>query len=223
MQSYTLFKNTPIRIHLSSLDNTAKMLAEFADLVHLEPAEDVGGIQVLIDSSEHSLAETDPIQQSLGQGETWRSFNVRNLIRVHQNPGKDRYLCELRPYPSSNPTQLVMWILISMVINAVLALLSDRLLLIHGALITDGDNGYLLTGPSGVGKSTAASRVPLPWYAPADDTVVAVSTPEGYMLYPLPTWSQLDSDPRAFRPADLNMPYRLSGVYFLEQSTMDAV
>ena len=111
----------------------------------------------------------------------------------------------------------------TLVVGGILALLSDRILLIHGALITNGDRGYVLTGPSGAGKSTAASRVPLPWRAPADDLIAAVATPSGYLLYPLPTWSQLDSGPEGFQPPDLNKPYRLSGIYFLEQSAKDAI
>ncbi len=88
------------------------------------------------------------------------------------------------------------WALISMLFNSILAVRSDSIFLIHGALLVNGEAGYVLTGPCGVGKSTAAARVPPPWRAVADDMVAVMRTPAGYVVYPLPTWSQLYYRPR---------------------------
>lgn len=144
-----------------------------------------------------------------------------------ESPGRDLFLCgilgDTGGYPADFSAMQRKYLLVSTLVNSVLALLSDRLLLLHCALVTSGTEGHVLVGRSGVGKSTAASRVPPPWRAPADDMVAAVRTEGGYVLHPLPTWSQLIIDPDRFRVIDVNERYSLSGIHFLEQSPMDRI
>lgn len=83
--------------------------------------------------------------------------------------------------------------------------------LLHSALVacspfpaaqSGGANGYeedgavLLTGPSGVGKSTASARLPLPWRALCDDMTMVVHPSDwqpggsAFWAHPWPTWSR---------------------------------
>ena len=64
--------------------------------------------------------------------------------------------------------------------------------LIHGALAARDGTGVLLTGVSGVGKSTASERLAPPWCSLCDDTALVVRDSAGaYWAHPWPTWSRL--------------------------------
>lgn len=59
---------------------------------------------------------------------------------------------------------------------------------VHGMA---GQTGLLLAGRSGVGKSTAARRLPPPWRSLCDDVTLIVRDPAGrYWAHPFPTWSR---------------------------------
>jgi SynChlorMet cassette protein ScmC len=64
--------------------------------------------------------------------------------------------------------------------------------LVHGALASRAGTGVLLTGVSGVGKSTASARLAPPWRSLCDDTALVVRDADGaYWAHPWPTWSRL--------------------------------
>ena len=64
-------------------------------------------------------------------------------------------------------------------------------LLLHAALVCKGDDGVLLLGGSGSGKTTASRRIPAPWRACCDDYTLVVRDPQGdYWAHPWPTWSR---------------------------------
>jgi len=54
---------------------------------------------------------------------------------------------------------------------------------VHGGLI---DNGCILAGNSGSGKSTCCRRSP--WSALCDDTSLIIKTKSGYLAHPWPSW-----------------------------------
>lgn len=65
-------------------------------------------------------------------------------------------------------------------------------LLVHGALVEKSDAGVILAGPGGVGKSTAAGRLPAPWRTLSDDMCLVVKGRDGgYWAHPWPTLSRL--------------------------------
>jgi SynChlorMet cassette protein ScmC len=88
-------------------------------------------------------------------------------------------------------------------------------LLVHGALAEWHGKGVILTGKSGVGKSTASSRLKAPWKSLCDDATLIVRAPTGqYMAHPWPTWSRLfDGDPDASWPVGNGVP--LAGIFFI--------
>lgn len=94
-------------------------------------------------------------------------------------------------------------------------------LLLHGALAEYRGAGYLMAGPSGVGKSTASSRLPPPHRSLCDDRTLVVRDNRGlYWAHPWPTWSQLlKGKPTGSRPVEDAVPLR--GIFFLSQSTSE--
>jgi SynChlorMet cassette protein ScmC len=94
-------------------------------------------------------------------------------------------------------------------------------LLLHGALAVRDGAGFILAGPSGVGKSTASRRLPLPWQSLSDDCVLVVRGPDGlYWAHPWPTWSLLrDNGPVKSWPVEQAVPLR--ALLFLQQAASD--
>lgn len=96
--------------------------------------------------------------------------------------------------------------------------------LAHGALAlipgVSGE-GILLAAPGGAGKTTASSRLPLPWVSLCDDTTLIVRDAEGtYWAHPWPTWSRfLWGGPGG--SWDTPRAVRLRAIFFLEQAPRD--
>jgi SynChlorMet cassette protein ScmC len=96
-------------------------------------------------------------------------------------------------------------------------------LLLHAALAVHHGVGFVLAGPSGVGKSTASRRMPAPWQSLSDDCVLVVRSKDGlYWAHPWPTWSLLRKRGTiASWPVERAVP--LKALLFLTQSTFDRV
>jgi SynChlorMet cassette protein ScmC len=94
-------------------------------------------------------------------------------------------------------------------------------LLLHGALAVRAGAGFILAGPSGIGKSTASRRLPAPWKSLSDDCVLVVRDPDGlHWAHPWPTWSLLrDSGPTESWPVEQAVP--LKALLFLRHSRCD--
>jgi SynChlorMet cassette protein ScmC len=94
-------------------------------------------------------------------------------------------------------------------------------LLLHGALAECKGAGYIMAGPSGVGKSTASSRLPLPHRSLCDDKTLVVRDRTGrYWAHPWPTWSLFHNGrPDGSWPVEDAVP--LQGVFFLSQSAFE--
>ena len=209
-----------LSLSFSSSDETAGLVHDLADLLSLRRTEIPGDVHAIVYSCSRPTEAVASIVREADQT-GWRSYDVRGLLTVHERPDRGLFLCGVRDLPTAYGDPRMGWIVISVLVCSLLALLTDRVLLIHGALVTNGGTGYVLTGPSGVGKSTAASRVPSPWNAAADDLMAAVRTKEGYVLHPLPTWSQLTLDEEPYRPVEVTASFSVGGIYFLEQSATD--
>jgi signal peptidase I len=100
--------------------------------------------------------------------------------------------------------------------------------LVHGVLAELDGVGVVLAGTSQVGKSTAARRLPAPWRALADDTVlIAPDTGGGYRAHPWPTWSRFfDGEAEVGDENgswDVQSPVPLAAVFFLSQAAEDRV
>jgi hypothetical protein len=94
-------------------------------------------------------------------------------------------------------------------------------LLLHGALAEYKGAGYLMAGPSGVGKSTSSRRLPPPHRSLSDDRTLVVRDRVGrYWAHPWPTWSRfLNGDTDCSWPVEEAVPLR--GIFFLRQSASE--
>lgn len=218
---YILF-SSPFAIEFSALDETEELLEECASFLNLRTSDGNADIKVYLVSTDGDPSTKGLIRERWVPDNRWKTYTIRDWVTIRESPDRTTYICCI-PFLSDDRTALRKWILLSMVFNEILAILSDRILLIHGALLVNGERGYVLTGRGGIGKSTAAARVPPPWQAEADDMIAVMATPEGYVAYPLPTWSQLYEDPARHRGGDMNLHHPLSGIYLLEQSATDEV
>lgn len=96
-------------------------------------------------------------------------------------------------------------------------------ILLHGALAVRGDEGVILAGRSGSGKSTVSRRLPPPWQSLGDDlTLVMPDGRGGFLAHPMPTLSQA-YDGSAGGPWEIERASALRGIFFLEQNPSDSV
>ena len=95
-------------------------------------------------------------------------------------------------------------------------------LVAHSALFARDEDGILLIGPSGMGKSTCARRIGHPWSALCDDQVLVVKTDQTYQCHPLPTWSTLWGNPEG-RSWNIHRHVKLRAIFFLERSDTNQV
>jgi SynChlorMet cassette protein ScmC len=94
-------------------------------------------------------------------------------------------------------------------------------LLLHGALIERDGTGVILAGTGGVGKTTAAMRIPSPWQALSDDQTLVVRDRQGsYWAHPWPTWSSFMFGGKG-GSWDVQSAIPLRAIFFLEQAEMD--
>ncbi|HIH02646.1 MAG TPA: hypothetical protein HA263_01945 [Methanoregulaceae archaeon] len=218
---HTLLDAPPVRVQVSALDETADLVEMLARVMQAGPPGAPGGIDMHLHASS-TPPRVDGLFDGEGSPASWRSYCVRDRVLIRESPSRGEYLCGVPGYPVKYPSAQVRWHLASFITGGLLSLLSDRLLLVHGALIADGDAGHVLAGASGAGKSTAAARVPAPWRGVADDMLAAVATEDGYALLPLPTWSAFDADPEAVHAVETDRTFSLAGLWFLEPSPADA-
>jgi signal peptidase I len=106
--------------------------------------------------------------------------------------------------------------------------------LLHGALASKGVTatapaacGVILAGPSTVGKTTASSRLPMPWRSLSDDATLVVPDAQGcYWAHPWPTWSRFYSYADDHLPGgswDVQQAVSLRALFFLSQAPEDRV
>jgi SynChlorMet cassette protein ScmC len=94
-------------------------------------------------------------------------------------------------------------------------------LLIHGALAERKGFGAILTGPSGVGKTTASKRIQPPWRSLSDDLTLVTCDDQGrYWAHPWPTWSRFD-DGGLGGSWDVGYAIPLKALFFLSQARED--
>jgi SynChlorMet cassette protein ScmC len=133
-------------------------------------------------------------------------------IRLLRHGGR----CEFQAPVSTT----VLHIQLSIVAQAIARQTQERGgLLLHGALAELDGRGVVLAGPSGAGKTTASHRLPPPWSAHSDDSVLVVGDTDGrYWAHPWPTWSRFGFTDDIHHSWDVSHAVPLAGVCFLNQS-----
>jgi SynChlorMet cassette protein ScmC len=94
-------------------------------------------------------------------------------------------------------------------------------LLLHGALAELSGYGVVLSGPSGVGKTTVSRRLPPPWRSLSDDMTLVVRDDEGaYWAHPWPSWGSVAQGEKALT-WNVDHAVLLKAMFFLEQAPQD--
>ena len=95
--------------------------------------------------------------------------------------------------------------------------------LIHGALAERDGMGVILAAPSGMGKTTASNRLPLPWRSLCDDTTLVVRDAQGNCWgHPWPTWSRFQNNGPG-GSWDVQNAVPLKGIFILARAEEDRV
>jgi hypothetical protein len=98
---------------------------------------------------------------------------------------------------------------------------------LHGGLAVRDGRGYLFTAPPGGGKTTALSRIPLPWRVRADDAALVWPDSAGaFRASPLPTWSVLlgvNSPLPAIGRWHVGDSWPIAGVILLEKAAHERI
>jgi SynChlorMet cassette protein ScmC len=157
-------------------------------------------------------------------GEQWIVITIRSRIRIRKKENSSDFFFELMvdqkelEYDFNAQIEVIITIL-----GAIWLILSEYILILHGALVVKDHEAFAIVAKSGTGKSTAASRIPYPWVAISDDAIAVVKNEDvGYLAYGLPSWSGLYDKPKPEKYVDINMSYVLKKIYFLEQSKDDS-
>ncbi len=89
----------------------------------------------------------------------------------------------------------------------------------HAGLVERDYMGFLISAPSGTGKSTSCRRIPPPWKPLCDDEVFIVKDSKGtYKVHPFPTWSEFFNGRKRHHLERFKRAVPLSAIFFLEQS-----
>jgi SynChlorMet cassette protein ScmC len=122
--------------------------------------------------------------------------------------------------------QIIINIAFSMLgsINCIMLVSSGYYSPVHCALLEIYGKGTLVCAPGGTGKSTCAMRLPAPHRALADDCALLISSGNDFIAQALPTWSEIINNPSVINHLrfDCSASVKLSGIFFLEQSTADS-
>ena len=123
--------------------------------------------------------------------------------------------------------QVLIDIALSMIgtVNYVMLVAAGHYSPAHCTLIEINGKGALICAPSGVGKSTCATRLPVPHRVLADDCALLMWSGDDFIAQAMPTWSRIVNDIKKVDSVqfDCSASVRLTGIFFLEQSSTDTV
>ncbi len=216
-----LLLDRDLSVHYYPSESTAGLLSQLAEIVNLQESGPADALRIRLISSEEWERER-PSSTS-----EWTGLPVHSWLRIWQNGGRDCYFVLSFPYGKVSGGPPTDTGYLSMIVSATFLLLTDRVTLLHGALVQRDGLASALIGPSGRGKTTAARRIGPPWRAISDDMIAVVRGQDGiYRAHGLPTWSawlEPNEDRALGRYVDINEGYPLREIYLIEQSTDDAV
>ena len=121
------------------------------------------------------------------------SFYLRNhLMRIEPADELASLCCAFRdPRPEDRNPDDIIWRGVRKLLFAGLlpGILRRECFMMHGALLENGGRAVVISGPSGIGKSTTAQRMSGHFRILADDCLLLCRDGERWMARPLPTWS----------------------------------
>lgn len=150
------------------------------------------------------------------------SICLRNhLMRIEFSDGMSSVSCAFRdPGPTVEHPDDVVWRGVRKLLFAGLIphMLRRECHMMHGALLENGGRAVVVSGPSGIGKSTTAQRMSGRFRILADDCLLLCRSGNGWMARPLPTWSVYLFAKPSLAVCDSRMAYPVSRLLILGRS-----
>jgi SynChlorMet cassette protein ScmC len=91
---------------------------------------------------------------------------------------------------------------------------------LHAAMLTKGNLAVLISAPGKTGKTTCCLKARLPWRAQCDEQVIITKGKTAFWAHTLPTLAAPVKN--SFQAGKTGRAFRLSAIFFLEQSAIDA-
>ena len=134
------------------------------------------------------VSAAPPGEDRSGNGDGWQRIELPEL-HVYIRKGPPEVICELQTRAVVGPKDG--WVP-SVLLPVYLRVIETGGLVLHAAAVERDGEAVLLPGKSGAGKSTCCRRIVPPWRALCDDLCLAVpGSDSGFLVHPLPTWSDL--------------------------------
>lgn len=157
--------------------------------------------------------------QRMFDGDGWVTSNSRWMSNHVRKDGTD-LISEIIPYERGDPKEDIVRMMLA-IQTLYLAVWPYGGIPVHAALLERRGEGILIAAPGGTGKSTCADRVPLPWHALCDDSVLLIPVDGMYYAHPLPTWSDFLMRDLNNRRWDVGYAVPVNGIWFLEHGKQD--
>mgnify|MGYP001411143347 CR=1 FL=1 len=163
-----------------------------------------------------SLAEREN-QKSPGDGwvSSWSQWQS-----IHAKMDGTDIITGIVPYDRSDKKEDVVRMMLA-IQSLYLAVWPCSGIPVHAALLEREGQAILIAAPGGTGKSTCATRIPPPWRALCDDSVLMVPSGGLYCAHPLPTWSDFLMRDQYDRRWDVEAAVPVTGIWFLEHGDED--
>jgi len=149
----------------------------------------------------------------------WVTSRSRWMNSYAKTDGTD-LVTEIIPFERGDPKEDIVRMMLA-IQTLYLAIWPFGGIPVHAALLERDGEAIMIAAPGGTGKSTCASRVPPPWHALCDDTVLLVPAGGIYYAHPLPTWSDFLIRDLSDRRWDVGYAVPVTGIWFLEHGEQD--
>jgi SynChlorMet cassette protein ScmC len=143
-------------------------------------------------------------------------------MSIHAKTDGTDLLTEITPYSRDDPTEDIIRMMLA-IQSLYLAVWPRGGIPVHAAMLEKNGQAVLVAAPGGTGKSTCARRIPLPWTAPCDDSVLLLPCKGKYFGHPLPTWSDHLIRKDYNRKWDIGHAVPVTGLWFLEHGEEDGI
>jgi SynChlorMet cassette protein ScmC len=211
---------------LGADDSIKNWLSEFADLLKLNPGERNDEIALIFHNGTLRDKQEPHIQTELNY------TNLDSMWRIHHPAGLEMWslselpviYCSVFLEPTGDMSPTITWPYVCYPFYHRAFRLCGGLPL-HSALIEHNGRGYLLVGPSNIGKTTCCQRLPHGWNALCDDEILVVynQMKDMYFAHPFPTWSDFIFRNNLRTSCKVQQSVPVAAILFLEQQDSDQI
>lgn len=143
-------------------------------------------------------------------------------MSIHSKTDGTDLVTEITPYSRDDPKEDIIRMMLA-IQSLYLAVWPRGGIPVHAAMLEKNNQAILIAAPGGTGKSTCARRIPPPWTAPCDDSVLLLPYKGEYYAHPLPTWSDHLIRGDYDQKWDVGHAVPVTGLWFLEHSEEDSL